>query len=312
MKPEVFAQAIVSIEHNYGLRLDARSTWLRLDEFKKVKELAGGKCNETKGWYGLKGACKRGRKGEGEARSKESKVDIASRIKKRKMGESSKVKKSPKIEPIPEKKSQQQPIAIAKSQSGGTPGEVISNALKNTDGLSPALGKQIKVQVDRAKYGGGSGTKSAFVGSPSHPEYGGNSRIFMARDALSTKGSNYDQLDTLNHLQQMKGVSNSKEGKPKTESEFYAKQANFDLATVWSKTSPARKEELAKEHGPDAMSSPNKIVDAISQELSSIRKRQEGDEERKNVEAKAARIKASGKKTKTSNKPGKDPFDDLF
>jgi len=89
MKPEVFAAAIVSIKHNYGLRLDARSTWLRMDEFKKVKELKGGKCNEAKGWYGLVGACKRGKKGEGEARTKESKVDIAGRIKNRKMNESS-------------------------------------------------------------------------------------------------------------------------------------------------------------------------------------------------------------------------------
>ena len=102
MTPEVFAQAIVSIERNYGLRLDARSTWLRLDEFKKVKELAGGKCNEGKGWYGLKGACKRGKKGEGEARSKESKVDIAGRIRKRKMGESS-AKPGARIEKNPEK-----------------------------------------------------------------------------------------------------------------------------------------------------------------------------------------------------------------
>ena len=89
MTPETFARSIVSIEQKYGLRLDARSAWLRLDEFKKVKELAGGKCNETKGWYGLKGACKRGKKGEGEARAKESKVDIAGRIRKRKMGEAS-------------------------------------------------------------------------------------------------------------------------------------------------------------------------------------------------------------------------------
>ena len=90
MTPEKFAQAIVSIERNYGLRLDARSTWLRLDAFKKVKELAGGKCNEKTGWYGLKGACKRGKKGEGDARSKESKVEIAGKIRTRKMNESSK------------------------------------------------------------------------------------------------------------------------------------------------------------------------------------------------------------------------------
>lgn len=81
MSPEVFAKAIVSIEQNYGLKLDARSIWLRLDEFKKVKGLVGGKCNEAKGWYGLKGACKRGKKGEGEARIKESKVETAKRLK---------------------------------------------------------------------------------------------------------------------------------------------------------------------------------------------------------------------------------------
>lgn len=81
MTPEIFAQAIVAIEQNYGLRLDARSVWLRMDEFKKVKGLAGGKCNEKKGWYGLKGACKRGKKGEGEVRSKESKVETAKRLK---------------------------------------------------------------------------------------------------------------------------------------------------------------------------------------------------------------------------------------
>ena len=84
MNPQTFARAVVSIESKYGLRIDAADVWLRLDEFKKVKELAGGKCNEAKGWYGLKGACKRGKKGEGEARSKESKVDVANRIRKRK------------------------------------------------------------------------------------------------------------------------------------------------------------------------------------------------------------------------------------
>lgn len=31
MTPEVFAQTIVSIENTYGLRLDARSAWLRMD-----------------------------------------------------------------------------------------------------------------------------------------------------------------------------------------------------------------------------------------------------------------------------------------
>lgn len=84
MTPEVFAQAIVSIARNYGLRLDARSAWLHLDEFKKVKELAVGKCNEASGWYGLRGACKRGTKQEGVAKAKESKLEMANKIRKRK------------------------------------------------------------------------------------------------------------------------------------------------------------------------------------------------------------------------------------
>lgn len=48
MAPEVFAQAIVSIEHNYGLRLDARSVWIYMDA------IACGK-----GWKGTKPGCKR-------------------------------------------------------------------------------------------------------------------------------------------------------------------------------------------------------------------------------------------------------------
>ena len=35
MSPEVFARAILSIEQNYGLRLDARSVWLRMDDWKR-------------------------------------------------------------------------------------------------------------------------------------------------------------------------------------------------------------------------------------------------------------------------------------
>ena len=48
MTPEVFAKTIISIEHNYGLKLDARSVWLRMDA------IACGK-----GWVGTKPGCKR-------------------------------------------------------------------------------------------------------------------------------------------------------------------------------------------------------------------------------------------------------------
>ena len=53
MTPETFAQAIVSIEHNYGLRLDARSAWLRMDA------IACGR-----GWVGTNPGCKRKGKAE--------------------------------------------------------------------------------------------------------------------------------------------------------------------------------------------------------------------------------------------------------
>ena len=84
MTPEAFSRAIVSIERNYGLKLDARSTWFRLDEFKKVKELKGGKCNEKTGWYGLLGGCKRGRTYEAESKRIASKRAISRKIRNRK------------------------------------------------------------------------------------------------------------------------------------------------------------------------------------------------------------------------------------
>jgi ADP-ribosyltransferase exoenzyme len=47
VNPQTFARAIVSIERKYGLRLDARSVWLRMDV----------KCG--KGWEGTKPKCRR-------------------------------------------------------------------------------------------------------------------------------------------------------------------------------------------------------------------------------------------------------------
>lgn len=100
MTPQRFAKAIASIERKYGLKLDAQEVWLKLDAFKKVKELKGGKCNESKGWYGLKGGCVRGKKGEGESKSKESKLAIAGKIKERKS----------KTKPLREKQSTQSKV----------------------------------------------------------------------------------------------------------------------------------------------------------------------------------------------------------
>ena len=84
MDCNVFARAILSIEQNYGLRLDARSTWLRMDDWKRLgRDQMGQKCG--RGWYGLRGACKRGKKGaDNSAAIKASKVALADRIRKKK------------------------------------------------------------------------------------------------------------------------------------------------------------------------------------------------------------------------------------
>ena len=84
MTPEVFAQAIVSIEHNYGLKLDARSVWLRMDDWKRLgRDQMGQKCG--RGWVGLRGACERGKKADDNTEKiKKSKVALADKIRARK------------------------------------------------------------------------------------------------------------------------------------------------------------------------------------------------------------------------------------
>ena len=84
MTPETFAQAIVSIERNYGLRLDARSVWLKMDGFKKLaRGQMGRRCG--RGWVGLLGVCMRVPKGgDKDATIKASKVAFADRIRKMK------------------------------------------------------------------------------------------------------------------------------------------------------------------------------------------------------------------------------------
>ena len=84
MTPEVFARAIVSIEQNYGLKLDARSVWLRMDDWKRLgHDQMGQKCG--RGWVGLRGACKRVTKGgDKDAAIKASKVALADKIRARK------------------------------------------------------------------------------------------------------------------------------------------------------------------------------------------------------------------------------------
>lgn len=79
-----YTRAIESLNLKHGWHLDAQDVLLRLDEFKRVAELKGGKCSESRGWYGLKGNCKRGKKGEAKAKAKESKAQIADRIRSRK------------------------------------------------------------------------------------------------------------------------------------------------------------------------------------------------------------------------------------
>ena len=84
MTPELFAKTIASIEQNYGLRLDARSVWLRMDDWKRLgRDQMGQKCG--RGWQGLRGACKRVPKGgDKDAAIKASKVALADKIRKNK------------------------------------------------------------------------------------------------------------------------------------------------------------------------------------------------------------------------------------
>ena len=84
MTPEIFARAIASIEQKYGLRIDARSAWLRMDDWKRLgRDQMGQKCG--RGWHGLRGACKRVPKGgDKEAAIKASKVALADKIRARK------------------------------------------------------------------------------------------------------------------------------------------------------------------------------------------------------------------------------------
>ena len=84
MTPELFAKTIASIEQNYGLRLDARSAWLRMDDWKRLgRDQMGQKCGRC--WQGLRGACKRVPKGgDKDAAIKASKVALADKIRKNK------------------------------------------------------------------------------------------------------------------------------------------------------------------------------------------------------------------------------------
>ena len=84
MTPELFAKTIASIEQNYGLRLDARSVWLRMDDWKRLgRDQMGQKCG--RGWQGLRGACRRVPKGgDKDAAIKASKVALADKIRKNK------------------------------------------------------------------------------------------------------------------------------------------------------------------------------------------------------------------------------------
>jgi len=96
MTPEVFAQAIVAIEQNYGLRLDARSVWLRLDDWKRLgRDQMGQKCG--RGWVGLRGACERGKEADDNTEKiKKSKVALADKIRAKK---GLRDRNDPKVEP---------------------------------------------------------------------------------------------------------------------------------------------------------------------------------------------------------------------
>lgn len=66
-------------------RLSDRYGW-HLDDWKRIgRDQMGQKCNSDRGWYGLKGACKRGKKGgDNKSAIRESKQALAAKLRKKK------------------------------------------------------------------------------------------------------------------------------------------------------------------------------------------------------------------------------------
>ena len=145
MTPETFAQAIVSIEHNYGLRLDARSVWLTMDATP---------CG--RGWAGNKPGCKRAGKATAVQPAKETiaKPDQPEILKDKPGGTIIKArtranKVEPKIEPKKQQVTPQKPtIEVANGRSTNGKHEDLPTSSR---GQSSAIQKLTGMSEDEAK-----------------------------------------------------------------------------------------------------------------------------------------------------------------
>lgn len=117
------------LEFKYGLRLD---------EFKKLKGSKGGKCNEGRGWYGLKGACKRGKKkDDNTAKIKASKVELADKIRAKK---GLRDRNAPTIE---------QPIPSTRTKAKAVRTKANPDNVENKGRLGPSISPKNVIGTDK-------------------------------------------------------------------------------------------------------------------------------------------------------------------
>ena len=147
MSPETFAQAIVSIERNYGLRIDPLTTWLRMDATP---------CG--RGWAGTKPGCKRAGKATAVQPAKEpiAKPDQPEILKDKPGGTIIKARTrakkaiAPKVEPKKQQVTPQSPTIEVAKGARGTNGKHDDMPI-STKGQVSAIQKLTGASEDEAK-----------------------------------------------------------------------------------------------------------------------------------------------------------------
>lgn len=207
---------------------------------------------------------------------------------------------TPAVNPVKPDLSKPEQLAKLEAEAAAMDKLAKKKGAEKKTALTADPAKLTTVAVDPAVYGGKT-TAQAFAGSPSIPQEGGNSRIFMARELVAKTGD-ADAHDMVNHLAQMKSVygdSPAFKDKPKLDSDFFVKQSSADLQAIWAKSSDSAKANWAKEYGDTLSPSKNPVVQKISQDLVDRRKAQ--------VEAEEIARRAAKKAAKAAKAVAVDP-----
>lgn len=206
MEPKLFAQAIVSLEDKYGLRLDAQDVWLRLDDWKRLGPNQRGKpCGRV--WVGLRGACKRGKKSDDNAEKiKASKMELADKIRAKKGlrdRNAPKTESKPKVTSNPTKEER---IARAKARDAFR--DRIYPLLDAPVTIAPPLGKALKM-IEALDYGELAKYESRFTGEKSRRYTGGVEIAKKRINDLQDKISSLSEIAS-NQEQKIRKAQNSK------------------------------------------------------------------------------------------------------